>query len=97
MSDESNRIEWPSAFETMQHWLAGKRDRLPMFVIYDHPTDFPDSYVARLWVTLPQPQSTEFVILSERIGNLRQIMEQIGFAQLARDPADDPKALETWI
>ena len=89
--------EPPTLDSVLRGWLYESRERLPQFVIYDRPTDFPDMYVARLWWTLPEPQPTSFVIRSKGSESLRGIMENAGLTQLTRSPEDDPKIVETWL
>lgn len=78
-------------------WLHASRDRLPMFTVYDHPTDWPDFYVARLWFTLPAAEATDLTIMDRDLDRIRVTLEALGLVQLARQDADDPKILETWI
>ena len=50
-------------------YLDTLRDRLPMFIVTDHPSDWPDYYVARLHLTLPADVSPPiFVFGSNRAG-----------------------------
>ena len=36
---------------------------ISMWVVYDHPKDYPDSYVARLWEAYPDgPKMTDSLI-----------------------------------
>lgn len=78
-------------------YLHDVRHRLPQFVVYDHPSDWPDFFVARLWFALPdQPQSTPFVIMDHSLDRLQTTMEALGLVKLMRHPDDDPKILETW-
>ena len=67
---------------------------LPMWVIYDHPSDWPDWYVAREWIG-EQPGSC--VTLERDLERLRDRMRRMGLVCLARFEQDDPKILETWV
>jgi len=66
---------------------------LPIWVIYDKPTDYPDVLVARKWL-LDQP--TNEVITAATLDDLREKLPP-GLAQLSRHPSDDPKIVESWI
>jgi hypothetical protein len=77
--------------------LYALRDQLPMFVMYDHPSDHPDFYVARLHLTFPEPQPTGLAILDRDLERLQETMEALGLVKLMRQPGDDPVILETWI
>jgi len=66
---------------------------LSIWVIYDHPTDFPDRYVARRFQNdRPTAQFVEGATLDE-------VREKLpfGLAQFPRHPQDDPKIVETWF
>jgi hypothetical protein len=78
-------------------YLWSLRDRLPMFTITDHPTDWPDFYVARLHLSLPEPTPMPLVIMDRSLDRLQTTMEALGLVKLMRDPADDPVILETWL
>ena len=45
--------------------------RLPMAVVYDHPADHPDAYVARIWDAIG-PLMTDTIIKRDTLRELRQ-------------------------
>lgn len=67
---------------------------LPIWVVYDHPNDFPNIYVARLWVGL---RATEEFIVSPDLEGLRDVLIGRGLVKLDRMEGDDPAILETWL
>lgn len=67
---------------------------LPMWVIYDHPTDFPDHFVARRWDGLTPTDDT---IKSDQLGTIRFAMRTLGLVCLARQEGDDAKIIEVWL
>lgn len=69
-------------------------DGLPVWVIYDHPLDYPDCFVARLWVG---EVATGETIASTDIEVLRDAMERMGLVKLLPMQGDDPVILETWL
>jgi hypothetical protein len=71
--------------------------RLPMWVIYDHPKDWPKFYVARLHYSLPQPEPTGSIILIRDLEELRDWMQERGYICMPRDESDDPVIIETWM
>lgn len=77
-------------------FLFDLRDRLPMFVVYDHPADFPDHYVARLWVSHP-PTPIRFVLRAMTLAALQDTLDALGLVHLMRHEADDPAVVETWV
>ena len=71
---------------------------LPMWVVYDHPLDFPNSFVARLWTNDPDTHAyrpTGEIIISPPW--LREQFREQGLVPIARDVVDDPKIVETWL
>jgi hypothetical protein len=69
-------------------------DTLAIWTVYDHPTDFPDSYVARRFL-LERPTRT--VMIEPTLDALRSKLAALGLVRLARSPEDDPKIVEVWL
>jgi hypothetical protein len=69
---------------------------LPIWVVYDHPTDFPNAFVARLWIGL---EATAEVLISDSLDEVRAMVaaRYPGAVCVARADGDDPKILETWL
>lgn len=69
---------------------------LMIWVIYYHPKDFPDKFVARRF-NLDQP--TPDHITSDSLEGIRSALleKEPGLVCLTRAPEDDPVILETWI
>ena len=78
-------------------FLYDLRERLPMFVVYDHPADHPEHYVARLWLSLPENTPTYLLARTKDLAVLRQFLEACGLVHLDRQPGDVPVVLETWL
>jgi hypothetical protein len=78
-------------------YLSTLRARLPMFTITDHPSDWPDFYVARLHLSLPEPSAMPMAIMDPDLDRLRETMIALSGACLSRDPTDDPVIVESWI
>jgi hypothetical protein len=72
-------------------------ERLPIWVVYDHPSDWPQFYVARLHYALPRPEPTGSVLMYRDLDPLREVLADMGCTKLDRFPEDDPAILETWI
>jgi hypothetical protein len=73
------------------------RAALPMWVIYDHPADYPDAYVARKWLTLPKQRPTNELLVATDLEVIRTELEARGLVCLARQDGDTPIIIETWI
>jgi hypothetical protein len=67
---------------------------LSIWVVYDHPSDFPDHYVARLW---EGETPTSVVLIHRDLERLRERLERLGLVHLDRMEGDDPVVLETWL
>lgn len=64
-----------------------------LFVVYDHPSDFPHCYVVRRWNgNIP---SREFCVAPTLEGARAAIPAHC--ANLGRMPGEDPVILEVWI
>jgi hypothetical protein len=89
----------PGSFDisSAQVYLHTLRDRLPMFVITDHPTDWPEFYVARLHLTLPKDELMPLAFMDHNLERLQTTLEALGLVKLMRSPEDDPVILETWL
>jgi hypothetical protein len=73
---------------------------LPMWVIYDHPTDFPHLFVARLWHCgggEPDPVPTGMAIGSPELDGLRKMFIEAGMYCLTRNDGDEAQIVETWM
>lgn len=73
------------------------RESLPMFTVYAQPSDFPDDFVARLWMTLPEARPTTLFLRHPELEVIRSELRGLGLYQLPRDPNDDAKIVESWI
>jgi hypothetical protein len=69
-------------------------EMLPIWTVYDHPKDFPNRFVARLWIG---ERATGNVIVEQNLNVLRDRLEGMGLVKLMRQPSDDPVILETWL
>jgi hypothetical protein len=72
---------------------------LSVWTIYDHPSDYPDTFVAREWrVTEAGFAPTQSTIESSDLEYLRRVMiVELGKTRVERSESDDPKILESWV
>ena len=69
-----------------------------MWTVYDHPTDYPEYYVARLFeVTAGRTKITTTVLVANSLDTIRSEMRQRGLVCMSRQPEDDPKIMEVWL
>lgn len=67
------------------------------WTIYDHPSDYPDCWVARRWVI----QGGQVVPTDEvhTAATLRELRERVspGRGLIPRHQLDDPRIVEVWL
>jgi hypothetical protein len=69
------------------------------WVVYDHPSDYPENFVVRRWEIFnqrPYFRPTGDVVLATTIEEARRSIpwDRIRFS---RSPEDDPKIVEIWM
>jgi hypothetical protein len=69
------------------------RGPLEIFVIYDHPRDYPGHFVVRRWLG---DRPTEDFAIALTLAEARAEVPR-GRVRLARSAADDPVIVETWV
>lgn len=71
-------------------------DSLVMWVVYDHPTDFPDGFIARRW---DGATPTNVVITANTAGAVRTQLRHVApdLVCFKRAENDDPKIVEVWL
>jgi hypothetical protein len=67
--------------------------KFPMITIYNHPSDYPKGYVARLWA---DSRATEYFALAGSLDEIRKAIPS-GMLQFSRRPEDDKCIEEVWI
>ena len=70
-----------------------KKLQVPIICVYDHPSDYPEHFVARLW-DLDKP--TPIIMMAETLEEL-QDKKPPRMAALPRFEKDDPCIVEFWI
>lgn len=73
-------------------------ERLPIYVIYDHPKDYPDHYVIkRDLVDTNVYRDPGYIFKHENLEVCRREMVMKGLVCLQRHQNDDPVIIETWL
>ena len=69
---------------------------LPIYTVYDHPTDYPDNFVVRLFLN---DKPTDAVWMADSLEEAREIIQTLaaGSVCLHRRDMDDAKIVETWL
>lgn len=77
---------------------ASQEPGMELWTIYDHPSDWPDGYIARKHLVIDGTGGpTPHVLTCEQLEPLREQMRMMGLACLTRSPEDDPVIVETWL
>lgn len=74
-----------------------ERPRLPMATIYEHPSDYPDHFVVRVWEVGAKDMRTAGVHLANSLEGARRMVPHRFDYCIPRDETDDPVIVETWI
>ena len=71
---------------------------LIIWTVYDHPTDYPDNFVARRSECRPHGVivNTQDMFIADTLSEVRQLLPR-GLIHIGRDPRDDPKIVEVWL
>jgi len=67
--------------------------KIDVWVIYKHPIDFPDKFVARKWV-LDKP--TNEVVIGNNLEEVRLGLPK-GLTKFQPDETDDKHIIENWL
>lgn len=70
-----------------------KLPALPLWVIYDHPRDMPNYFVARMWLT---DRPTETFETGKSLEEVRSKLP-LNLSRLERHQNDDPVVVEVWL
>ncbi len=71
---------------------------LNIWTVYDHPLDFPDCFVARLFLTdADGPVPTSVCFRSESLDHIRATLADQGLTVMPRMDGDDAKIVEVWL
>jgi hypothetical protein len=71
--------------------------KLHIWTVYDHPSDFPDCFIARLsLVAADGIVTTMETVTGATLDELRSRLPR-GLHRLNREHADDPAIVEVWL
>lgn len=72
-------------------------NHLQLWVVYDRPRDFPNCFVARLFLVGPEVNGpTNRCLLARSLEGVRRMLPP-GLTRLDRHPTDEPQIVETWL
>jgi hypothetical protein len=70
-----------------------KRGKLPMWTIYDRPSDHPEGFIARRF----EGENPTGGTLTGELDEIRKVLWQAGLVKLSRKDEDEPQIVETWV
>lgn len=76
---------------------AYERNVLNIWTVYDHPADFPHSYVARRFEVDEDGSHVTDDIVQGELQIIRESFRYCGLVCLMRSDDDDPKIMECWL
>lgn len=79
---------------------ARAKDTLPIFTVYEYPSDFPDLVVVRMSLVHQAPATagqTRHVWKFETVDDARRVLERCSLFVLDRHPTDCISIVETWV
>jgi hypothetical protein len=80
--------------------VQGDEQILSMWVVYDHPRDCPDGWLARKWVISRGFKkgmlATEQTIRAPTLAEVRALLPA-GLYRIGRSYGDEPQIVESWI
>lgn len=71
-----------------------RQTSFPIITVYEHPTDYPDKLVARVF-DLGKP--TNLAAIADTYEELLEAIPTRSMTRMERSPKDDPVIRETWI
>jgi hypothetical protein len=70
---------------------------LEIWAVYEHPSDYPDKFVARLWeASAAGDHATECVVTGSTLEGVRAALPR-GLHRIPRHANDDPRIVECWL
>lgn len=76
------------------------KKNMDLYTIYDSPTDYPNTYIARRWkVEAPEnePVAMEVFMVDSDLDKIRIKLREMGLFKIPRDESDDKNIIETWL
>jgi hypothetical protein len=76
--------------------LFGRRGLLPIWTVYDRPTDFPTGHIARCHTVGKGGGVTDFT-LDGPLDELQDAFRLAGLTRITRHEDDEPHIVEVWL
>ena len=70
-----------------------KTAKMPLICVYDHPSDYPNNYVARVW---DANRPTRLIVLADTLDEIRAKIPPV-MKRLPKAPQDDAVIVEVWM
>lgn len=80
---------------------AKQINKLPAIICFEHPLDFPDKFVARLFYLGASITATKVVVTGDTYDELLRkiypVIDYLGLNKFVRSVDDDKCVIETWL
>lgn len=77
--------------------VVGRHHRPMWLVMGPGTSDHPGLYLARLWVSLPQPIAWPVLLRAPTLEMLRAALAPLGLMRVSESENSDPNVLEVWL
>jgi hypothetical protein len=74
-----------------------KQGTLSIWTVFDHPEDFPHSYVARRFEADRDGCHPTIDIVQGELAIIRKSFIECGLTRIPRDEIDEPQIIESWL
>lgn len=72
------------------------RFAMPIWTIYDRPSDYPHHFVVRRWNIADPEMPSDFQALADSLEDARALIPK-GLVRINRNPGDDERIVESWL
>jgi hypothetical protein len=73
------------------------RGYLPIWTVYNRPSDYPNGYIARLHLTGDGAMGATDLTIKADLSDIRRVLRLAGLTKMAREPEDMPQIIESWL
>ena len=81
----------------LNHDAGFERGQLPIWTVYDRPSDHPQGFIARLHEVGPGIYGPTAHVVTGELHELRVAFMQAGLTCIARSEGDDANIVESWL
>lgn len=76
---------------------SAARGLLPIWTVYNRPSDYPDGYIARMHLTGNGEMAATDLTIKADLSDIRRVLRLAGLTKMNREPEDVPQIVESWL